>query len=149
MTGWDSVLDALARLGAATMLGGVIGLEREFRDRAAGLRTHMMVAMGSALFVAAAQTAIPGTGEDVSRAIQGIAAGIGFVGAGTILKLTDQGEVKGLTTASSIWLTAAIGTAAGLGLYPIAVVGTVLALLILALMYPLERVIPRRKDHND
>src|SRR5438105_2332983 len=103
MLDWSLIVDALARLGVAALLGGAIGLERELHNRWAGLRTHMLVSIGGAMFVVAALRAATVDPEaSVSRVIQGIAAGIGFIGAGTILKLTDRLEVKGLTTASSI-----------------------------------------------
>ena len=102
------------RLVTAALLGGLLGAERESEGKPAGLRTHMLVGLGSALFVIAPHQA--GFAEDdLGRIIQGVAAGIGFIGAGTILKLTDREEIKGLTTAASIWLTAAIGIAAGIG----------------------------------
>ena len=99
------------RLVAAVLLGGLLGAERESVGKAAGLRTHMLVALGAALFIIAPQEAGLGEG-DLARIIQGIAAGIGFIGAGTILKQADREEIKGLTTSASIWLTAAIGVAA-------------------------------------
>jgi putative Mg2+ transporter-C (MgtC) family protein len=138
------LLDVLLSLGAAALLGGVVGLERELRGRWAGLRTHMLVSMGAALFVATS----PAT--DVTRVIQGVAAGVGFIGAGTILKLTERVEVKGLTTASSIWLAAAVGTAAGMHLYLLAVSGSFLSVAILAVLGRLEKWFegnePRPKD---
>ncbi|MBI3466862.1 MAG: MgtC/SapB family protein [Planctomycetes bacterium] len=134
-----ALLDIIERVGAATLLGGLIGLERELRDQWAGLRTHMMVAIGSALFVAAGNAVAPG--QDLTRVIQGVATGIGFIGAGTILKLSEVREIKGLTTASSIWLAGAIGTAAGMGLYLMAVTGTLIALAVLVVLRPIERLI--------
>lgn len=104
----------LLRLSVAAGLGLVIGLEREKPHRAAGMRTHVLVALGSALFVTSALNA--GASMDATtRVIQGVVQGIGFLGAGTILKLSDKAEVRGLTTAASVWLTAAIGVSAGLG----------------------------------
>src|SRR5262245_58591807 len=102
---WPLFWDDLSRIGAAALLGGAIGLEREWHGHWAGLRTHMMVAIGCAIFVIAG-IAIAGDkhSESVTRVIQGIASGIGFLGAGTILKLDQKQEIKGLTTASSIWL---------------------------------------------
>jgi len=94
----------------------------------------MLVALGSALFVLVPQQAGL-TGSDLSRVIQGIVSGIGFIGAGSILKLTDRAEVKGLTTAAGLWLTCAIGVAVGLGREGSAVLGTVLTLLILTLVH--------------
>jgi putative Mg2+ transporter-C (MgtC) family protein len=125
------------RLAVAAGLGGLLGVERTMSGHWAGLRTHMMVSLGSAIFTIVGTKM--GPEADATRVIQGIAAGIGFLGAGTILKLSDRMEVVGLTTASSIWLAAAIGTAAGYGLFTIGVAGTVLSLVVLAAMLPVER----------
>ena len=102
------------RLGAAAALGGFIGAERERLGKAAGLRTHMTVALGAATFVLVVMESGAQPGE-LSRVIQGIAAGIGFIGAGTILKKSDSEDIQGLTTAATIWLTAGVGAAAGAG----------------------------------
>lgn len=130
-------LDTVIRLIVAAGLGGLVGVERQLSGHWAGLRTHMMVALGAAIFASAGSRV--GPSGDATRVIQGIAAGIGFLGAGTILKLSDRVEVIGLTTASSIWLAAAIGTSAGLGLYTLGIAATVLSLLVLAALLPLER----------
>jgi putative Mg2+ transporter-C (MgtC) family protein len=102
------------RLAIAALLGGLIGAEREWVGKAAGLRTHMTVALGCAAFVLVPIEAGV-TGGDLTRVIQGIATGIGFIGAGTILKKSDKDEIQGLTTAATIWLTGAIGIAVGAG----------------------------------
>ena len=120
----------VVRLGVAALLGGVLGWEREHAGKAAGVRTHMLVAMGAALFVLVAQQSGIAAADN-SRVLQGIIAGVGFLGAGTILKGDAEGQVKGLTTAAGIWLTAAIGVAAGLGLESTAVLSTALALVVL------------------
>ena len=122
----------VVRLTVAGILGGLLGWEREHAGKAAGVRTHMLVAMGAALFVLVAQQVGIGPADN-SRVIQGIVAGVGFLGAGTILKGDADGEsqVRGLTTAAGIWLTAAIGVAAGLGREVTAVLSTVLALAVL------------------
>jgi putative Mg2+ transporter-C (MgtC) family protein len=121
------------RLVLAAILGGVLGYEREKRGKQAGMRTHMMIAVGAALFALVPQQA--GMSEDaVARVLQGLVAGIGFLGAGPILKLEERLEVRGLTTAASIWLTAAVGMTVGLGRGATAVVATGLALLILAVL---------------
>src|SRR5207248_7764652 len=126
------------RLVAAAVLGGLLGLERQYDHKYAGVRTHMLVALGAALFTAA--PLVGGvSAEHVTRIIQGIAAGIGFVGGGTILKLTDRNEVRGLTTAANIWLAAAVGVAAGAGWLVPAFVGTALALIILYALGRCER----------
>ncbi|MFM2093677.1 MAG: hypothetical protein RIS70_801 [Planctomycetota bacterium] len=127
----------------ATALGGLIGLERQIHGHWAGLRTHIGVALGSAVFALVGAGIAPLPMPDSLRVVQGIAAGIGFLGAGTILKLSDQKQVKGLTTASSIWLTSAIGTAAGLGLYLLALTTTVISLVVLGGMQPLERYLEK------
>ncbi|SCY02921.1 putative Mg2+ transporter-C (MgtC) family protein [Nitrosospira sp. Nl5] len=121
------------RLLMAATLGGMLGFEREQRGKAAGMRTHMLVALGAALFVLIPQQA--GISDaDLTRIIQGVVVGVGFLGAGTILKSTNEETIKGLTTAAGLWLTAAIGIAAGLGREASAVLSTVLALIIFYLM---------------
>lgn len=118
------------RLLIAALLGGLLGFEREQRGKAAGVRTHMLVCIGAALFVVIPQQA--GINEaDITRVTQGIITGIGFLGAGAILKGDDEKSLKGLTTAAGIWLTAAIGIAAGLGRESSAILCTLLALIVL------------------
>ncbi|WP_407295520.1 MgtC/SapB family protein [Stutzerimonas zhaodongensis] len=126
------------RLLLAALLGGMLGYEREYKGKAAGLRTHMLVSLGAALFVLVPQEAGMPI-EDISRVMQGIVTGIGFLGAGTILKGSSVQDVKGLTTAAGIWLTAAIGVATGLGHESTAVMTTALALIIFLLMPALEQ----------
>jgi putative Mg2+ transporter-C (MgtC) family protein len=126
------------RLFAAVVLGGLVGAEREWVGKAAGLRTHMLVSLGAALFVLAPAEAGLAEG-DRSRIIQGIAAGIGFIGAGTILKRADREEIQGLTTAASIWLTAGIGVAVAVGPLWLPVVCVLCALLILYVLGAIER----------
>ena len=126
------------RLVVAALLGGALGWERERLGKPAGLRTHMLVALGAALFVVASvESGAPVA--DTTRVVQGIATGIGFVGAGAIIKQTSEGDVVGLTTAAGIWLTAAVGVAVGLGRMWIPVLGTTLALLVLSVVRRLER----------
>jgi putative Mg2+ transporter-C (MgtC) family protein len=132
----------LSRILVATLLGGLIGLERQVHGRWAGLRTHIAVALGSAVFALVGLGVAPAPMPDATRVVQGIAAGIGFLGAGTILKLSDQVEVKGLTTASSIWLAAAVGTAAGAGMYTLAISTTFVTLIVLAVLRPMEKRFP-------
>ena len=119
------------RLGMAALLGGLIGGQRETQGKDAGLRTHMTVSLAAATFVLVGLEMDP---NSVGSVIQGIAAGVGFLGAGTILKKWDEGT-KGLTTAAAIWLTAAMGVAAGAGHGFIAVFCVVVAWLILAVLY--------------
>lgn len=126
------------RILLAAMLGALLGFNRERVGKAAGLRTHMLVAMGSAAFVIAPLFAGMELG-DQSRVIQGVIAGIGFLGAGTIIKHSANEEVVGLTTAASVWMTAAIGVACGLGRDSTAIILTVLAWVVLALVEGLAR----------
>lgn len=126
------------RVMVATLAGAIIGFERERTGKSAGLRTHMLVSLSSAIFVLGPLEADM-SASDVSRVVQGVAAGIGFLGAGTILKLTGEGEVKGLTTAAGIWLTAAIGVAAGLGRLGLAIMCAILASVILGIVARVEK----------
>lgn len=132
----------ILRLTVAALLGGLLGWEREHKGQAAGVRTHMLVAMGAALFVLVSQQ-IGMEQSDMSRVIQGITAGVGFLCAGTILKGDKAGDVKGLTTAAGLWLTAAMGVAAGLGRELTAILATLLALVILAVVPALVRLIDK------
>jgi putative Mg2+ transporter-C (MgtC) family protein len=138
---WYLFVDDLMRIGAAAIIGGALGLERELSGHSAGLRTHMMVSIGCAVFVVAGLAICGERTESVTRVVQGIAAGIGFLGAGTILKLDEKEKIKGLTTASSIWLASALGTLAGLAEYVPAAAATVIALLVLAVLRPIERLL--------
>jgi putative Mg2+ transporter-C (MgtC) family protein len=128
----------VVRLVVAAVLGAILGAERERRHKAAGLRTHMLVALGSALFVMFPAEAGMQM-EDLSRVIQGVATGIGFIGAGTILKRADVEEVQGLTTAASVWLTAAIGLAVGGGQLWLPLIGASCAWVILSVMTRFHR----------
>jgi putative Mg2+ transporter-C (MgtC) family protein len=122
----------LIRVVAAVVLGAIVGLQREKAGKPAGLRTHVLVTLGTTIIVLACS----GIGMDLdalSRVIQGIVTGIGFVGAGSILKLSEERDVRGLTTAASVWMTAAIGIAIGVGSIGLAAIGAVLTLIILAL----------------
>ena len=128
-------LEAGLRLLLAALLGGIIGWERESHHRPAGLRTHVLVSVGSALFtLTSLEFASFGGPTDPSRIASQIVSGIGFLGAGTIIRSGDSDTVRGLTTAASIWLTAAVGMAVGSGLYIISAVSTVVALVILRLL---------------
>jgi putative Mg2+ transporter-C (MgtC) family protein len=133
------------RLLLAALLGGILGYEREHHGKAAGIRTHMLVSLGAALFVLVPQQGGMAL-ADMSRVLQGVIAGIGFLGAGAILKLKDEEQVHGLTTAASIWMTAAIGIACGLGREATAVFSMLLALLILAVLPLFTRPHPRNDD---
>lgn len=124
--------DHVLRLVIAAGVGALIGAERESVGKPAGLRTHMLVALGAALFALLPS----GSGRldgDLGRVIQGVATGVGFLGAGTIIKRADREDVSGLTTAASIWLTAALGLAVGVGRLWLPVVCAGIAWVILRL----------------
>jgi len=121
----------IIRLLAATILGGIIGLQRQRTQKPAGLRTHMLVCLATAAIVVSCSIGM--SQEGLSRVVQGILTGSGFIGAGTILKLSQEHEIKGLTTAASVWMTAAIGLTVGLGNLGVGLMVTLLTLLILAL----------------
>jgi putative Mg2+ transporter-C (MgtC) family protein len=124
-------LDVFLRLGAAALAGAVIGFDREIRDKPAGLRTITLVSLGSAVFVLTAVD--PGDVDARSRVIQGIITGIGFLGAGTIIRGQTEQSVRGLTTAASIWLAAAIGIACALGHWMLVLSACALGLLVLTI----------------
>jgi len=135
----------IIRLLAAMLFGAVVGFQRERTGKPAGLRTHMLVSVGSALFVLAPIES--GMNLDgLSRVIQGLATGIGFIGGGAILKLQEQREIEGLTSAAGIWMTAAIGVAVGLGRIPLALMSVILTLIILTLFSRIESRI--NEDHH-
>lgn len=134
----DQLIRVTVRLSVAALLGGWLGAEREAAGKSAGLRTHMLVALGAAVFVLfPVEAGMPLS--DLSRVIQGVATGIGFIGAGTILKRTDTDEIHGLTTAAGLWLTAAIGLAVGAGRLWLPIVCAAAAWIILRLLTRLER----------
>jgi putative Mg2+ transporter-C (MgtC) family protein len=125
------------RLLLATLLGGIVGAQREHTGKPAGLRTHMLVALGAALFVLASEESGM-TSADLSRVIQGLATGIGFLGGGAILKLSEEHKIRGLTSAAAIWMTAAIGVAVGLGRFWMAMLSALLTWFILSVIGKLE-----------
>lgn len=119
------------RVVLAAVLGGILGLDRERKGRSAGVRTHMLVAVGAALFVLGPLQSGMEIG-DLSRVLQGIVQGVGFLGAGAIMVRSAQHQIEGLTTAANIWATAGIGVMAGLGLEATAVLSAFVVLIILA-----------------
>lgn len=144
LTDTGQLMRVLVRLIAATLLGAVVGLQRERAGKPAGLRTHMLVTLGTAVFV----LSCAGVGmsmEGLSRVIQGIVTGIGFIGAGSILKLSEERDIRGLTTAAGVWMTAAIGVAVGLGSVGVALLSTLFTLIILSLATRLERQVDERR----
>jgi putative Mg2+ transporter-C (MgtC) family protein len=152
-----AVPDILLRLIAAVLLGGVLGFEREWRAKPAGLRTHMMVALGSACFtlaaLALAQETVRGMNFDVrtmtdpTRVVEGVIGGIGFLGAGAIIRHKDG--VQGLTTAGSIWLVGAVGVATGAGHYGLAVLAVLLATIILSVIGGIEHRFTKNRPQRD
>lgn len=128
----------MLRLLLASFLGGLIGYERESHGKSAGLRTHMLVCIGTAFVMAIPQQAGMDY-TDLARIIQGVLSGIGFIGAGTILKSENLGKVEGLTTAASIWFTAAIGISVGMGREASATIGTLIVLTVLSLIPTVNR----------
>ncbi|MDZ8188846.1 MAG: MgtC/SapB family protein [Nostoc sp. ChiSLP02] len=138
-------LNVSFRLCIALLVGGIIGLERQIRRKPAGLRTHMLVSLGSALFtIIPLQTGELQTSPDaLSRVIQGIATGVGFLGAGEIVRQSSQPsqqlEIHGLTSAAAIWVSAALGIAAGCGLWQLGLTGGILTFLVLKVFKSLEK----------
>ncbi|PZV10192.1 MAG: hypothetical protein DCF22_17300 [Leptolyngbya sp.] len=130
----DDWIEFTLRLAISMVVGGAIGWERQLSGKAAGLRTHTLVSLGTALFIMVPLSLSPATTPDsVSRAIQGVATGIGFLGAGEIVQHRDSRKphVYGLTSAASIWVTAALGALAACGLWQICLVGTSMILTVL------------------
>jgi len=135
------------RLVFAALLGGLLGLQRELAGKEAGLRTHMLVCVGAALFVLIPQ--LEGMKlSDMSRVVQGIVTGVGFLGAGTILKQADEKRIHGLTTAAGIWLTSAIGIGVGMGRLGSALLGSLVAFVILSLLASVEDVVANYGRRN-
>ena len=139
-------IELMLRLLLAAGLGAAIGVERELRQKPAGLRTNILIALGSALFVAIS-IAFAHAGGTPDRIAAQVVTGIGFLGGGAILR--SGTSVHGMTTAATIWVNAAVGMAAGAGLYAIAIAATVIALVVLALLPPLERYFERRAGMAD
>jgi len=133
--------DAMLRLLLAAALGALLGVEREFRQKAAGLRTNMLIALGAALFTVVSQT-LAGADGSTDRVAAQIVTGIGFLGAGAILR--GRSGVHGMTTAATIWVNAAIGMAAGAGQLAIAAAATAVTLIVLVVLPPIEAYFDRR-----
>ena len=138
----------IIRLLAATIFGAMVGFERERAGKPAGLRTHILVCLGTTVFVLVCGSS--GMSSDgLSRVIQGIVTGIGFIGAGSILKLSEERDIRGLTTAAGVWMTAAIGVGVGLGVIGVAGISTLLALIILAAVGAVEARAEKRKIEQE
>lgn len=139
------LIHVLIRLISATLLGAVVGIQRERVGKPAGLRTHMLVSLGTAVFVLSC-SGVGMSMDGLSRVIQGIVTGIGFIGTGSILKLNEERDIQGLTTAAGVWMTAAIGVSAGLGSLGVALLSTFFTLIILVLAGPLEDRAEKRRQ---
>jgi putative Mg2+ transporter-C (MgtC) family protein len=146
----ETMVRITVRLIIAMIFGAVIGIQRERAGKPAGLRTHMLVSSGAAVFLIASGE-FGMDPDSISRVIQGLVTGIGFLGAGAILKLYDKRAVEGLTTAAGIWMTAALGVAVGLGRFGLALVATLLAWMTLSLVRQLEHMLNKgsRKVEED
>ena len=142
----DVVRDDLIPMVVSLLLGTLVGLERQMGRKPAGLRTHVLVCLGSTMFVLTTKHAVMafgGASLDATRVVHGVVTGVGFLGAGSIMR--TEGFVFGLTTAASVWMVAAIGVAVGVRAYPLAVIGAVMALIVLEGYRWLERM----TDHDD
>src|SRR5690554_3256998 len=144
------VLDMFIRLLAAAGLALVLGLEREFRGKAAGLRSHMLVSLGASAFIIMGMHILYATAEgdpsariDPTRIVEGVIGGIGFLGAGSIIQ--SQGNIQGITTGASIWMAGAIGVACGIGNFALAGMVTILALIIMVVLGHFERQVIKKK----
>lgn len=142
----DASFELALRLVAATLIGGAIGLNRDLHGKPTGVRTMALVGLGSALIIVA--SALVGGNGDATRAVQGVITGIGFLGAGVIVKNAGSAHVHGLTTAATIWLTAALGITCGLGHWRLALLTLGLTLAVLILGGPLERAVRSRWPHK-
>jgi putative Mg2+ transporter-C (MgtC) family protein len=139
--------DIAFRLLAAVAVGAAFGINRDLRGKPTGMRTLGLVSLGSAVITIGAMQSVPDDVGALSRvlqgAIQGVLTGVGFVGAGAVLRRPQAGEVHGLTTAAIVWTTAALGVACAIAAWPLAALGLALALALVVLLYPLERWLER------
>jgi putative Mg2+ transporter-C (MgtC) family protein len=135
--------ETIKRLCLSALLGGALGLEREWNQKSAGLRTNILITMGATLFTLMSIDLARSSGGDATRIAAQIVTGIGFLGAGAIMR--TGGSIRGLTTAAMIWVNAAVGVAVGGGEYHLALIATGVTLLVLLALYPLEGVIDRMR----
>ena len=142
----QSVWEITGRLGLATLLGAAIGINREWERKPAGLRTHALVALGAALFTLVGLLLNPDDPSATGRILQGVTAGIGFIGAGVIMRRPDIQDVTGLTTAAGIWLVAAIGVAVGGGLWRTSLIAIAFGLFVLIVGEAIDRWLHRAKS---
>jgi putative Mg2+ transporter-C (MgtC) family protein len=141
-------LDMLGRLLLAAGLGAILGAEREMRQRAAGFRTNTLIALGSAAFTLVSIQLAESDGGDPTRIPSQIVTGIGFLGGGAILR-GGAGDIRGLTTAATVWVNAAIGMAAGAGFYALAITSTLVTLFVLTVFLRIENYMTRHAQTND
>ena len=140
---WNhDIIPALLAIGC----GAIIGLERQFKHKPAGLRTNIMICLGAAVFTVISEKMSLGTQDSVTRIASGIVTGVGFLGAGAVIQ--DRGGIHGLTTAATIWLVASIGMACGARLYYLAVITTVLALVVLIGLGRVDKYLNRNDEQN-
>jgi putative Mg2+ transporter-C (MgtC) family protein len=135
-------LEIAKRLLLAALIGGVLGFERELRQKSAGLRTNILIAVGAAVFTVLSVEMATGFNADPARIAAQIITGVGFLGAGAIMR-TDRGAIHGLTTAATVWVNASLGMAAGAGRYRLAMIGALITALVLFGLPPFERRIDR------
>ena len=135
------------RLIAAVVLGSIIGIERERAGKEAGLRTHILVTLGTCSVVLAC-TGYAMTPEGLSRVVQGIVTGVGFIGAGTILKLNEERDIRGLTTAAGLWMTCGVGVAVGLGELALGLLCSVIAFIVLGVLGKIVAIKPTDRQNN-
>jgi putative Mg2+ transporter-C (MgtC) family protein len=148
--GWEAIG---LRLAAAALIGSVLGLNRELHGKPAGVRTNALVCLGAALFtlggIGISRETAGFNADALSRVLQGIVTGIGFLGAGVILRDAAGRQVQGLTTSATIWVAAALGIVCGAGLWRLAACGFALSLVLLVLHYPMEKLLHRENDRGD
>lgn len=144
---YRQLIHVIIRLIAAAILGGIIGFQREKIGKPAGLRTHMLVTLGTCVFVLAS-TGYGMDADALSRVVQGIVTGIGFIGAGSILKLNEERDIQGLTTSAGIWMTSAIGVAVGLGALGLAILATIVTYAILLFAGRIEFQIDEKRNKD-
>jgi putative Mg2+ transporter-C (MgtC) family protein len=137
--------EIIRRLLLSAAIGGIIGAERELRHKSAGFRTNILIAMGAAIFTIVSVELASNT-TDPTRVAAQIVTGIGFLGAGAIMR--NEKEVHGLTTAATIWVNAALGVAAGGGLYDVAILGGAITMIVLLILGPIEAAVDRRLDQT-
>ena len=143
---WSLSPDVVTKILLAVLLGGVIGFEREMHGRSAGLRTHMLVCLGAVLASIVGRYTASCTGNDPSRIAAGVITGVGFLGAGVIIRM-EQG-IRGLTTAACLWLVAALGVVIAFDLYAVAMASTAISVIVLFALSRLERILPETRSRQ-